>query len=649
MPTRVSLNELQLAGVRLVPAEVAAIVVEICRQHEQGRLRGIPSANVIRFTEDGGVVAEGPINADGPVVEAAAQLLDDLLPGFEAPPELRSPGGLRLAVARALGSLDLPPFESLAGFAAAIERFALSDFRVRARELFELGSDAVEARRGSEPEPSPAADVEPLPTLRLTISDVRRARRATGLSLDEISARTRIPTALLRELEWGYFRNWPGGLYGRTQLVRYARAAGLDEHVVVQVAQPMIDAAAETQQTAVTAVVVADEPGEELVPVGPQTVQVAADFPLSFPPAPTVDASAPVRRSTRRGLKGALATAALVTLVVAPAAWLSGRHSLPAQEPTTASQIPLSSEPISMAPAAVTLADHQASDPQKPGGSSLIASRQKVHDGPLSTISGRSARVDAEPAGFAPTFSNTGTAVFFHDEAGTGSTLISGDRTQPGAILKITRIIDDNAQNFHARPSPDGSRIAFDSDREGTRAVFVADADGQHVKRMSGDGFAALPSWAPNGHQLAFVKAESDKPRVWNIWTADLDDGQLRRITSYEDGQPWGGSWFPDGRRLAYGHEGELVVIDLETGARQTFPTPIDGRVVRSPAVSPDGRRIIFQVDRDGAWLLDVRNGSMRRVIDDPAAEEYAWSPDGRRVAFHSRRAGGWGVWVMGQ
>ena len=107
--------------------------------------------------------------------------------------------------------------------------------------------------------------------------------------------------------------------------------------------------------------------------------------------------------------------------------------------------------------------------------------------------------------------------------------------------------------------------------------------------------------------------------------------------------------WFPDGRRLAYGHEGELVVIDLETGARQTFPTPIDGRVVRSPAVSPDGRRIIFQVDRDGAWLLDVRNGSMRRVIDDPAAEEYAWSPDGRRVAFHSHRAGGWGVWVMGQ
>jgi len=258
-------------------------------------------------------------------------------------------------------------------------------------------------------------------------------------------------------------------------------------------------------------------------------------------------------------------------------------------------------------------------------------------------------RVTAQPAAFGPSFSNTGTAVFFQDEAGAGSALISGDRSQPGAILKITRIVDDNAQNFHARPSPDGSRIAFDSDREGTRAVFVADADGEHVRRMSGDGFAALPSWSPNGRQLAFVKAEADKPRVWNLWTADVTSGDLRRITSNENGQPWGGSWFPDGRRLAYGQENQLVLIDVETGARQTFATPVANRLVRSPAVSPDGRKIIFQVPRDGTWMFDVRTKAMRRVLDDPTAEEYSWSPDGRRVAFHSRRTGGWGVWVMGQ
>jgi TolB protein len=216
-------------------------------------------------------------------------------------------------------------------------------------------------------------------------------------------------------------------------------------------------------------------------------------------------------------------------------------------------------------------------------------------------------------------------------------------------VLKITKVLDDNAQNFHARPSPDGSRIAFDSDRDGERAVYVADEDGTHVRRVSGDGFAAVPSWAPDGQRLAFVKALPGKPNVWNVWIADLASGDLRQVTFNPYGQPWGGSWFPDGRRLAYSHEASLIILDLETGARRTYRTPVAGHLVRTPAVSPDGSRIIFQVRHDGTWLLSLPTGTMRKVLDDPSAEEYTWSPDGHRVAFHSSRAGGWGVFVMGQ
>ena len=148
------------------------------------------------------------------------------------------------------------------------------------------------------------------------------------------------------------------------------------------------------------------------------------------------------------------------------------------------------------------------------------------------------------------------------------------DTDSRGAILRITSIVDDRAHNFHARPSPDGKRIAFDSDRDGERAVYVADADGRDVQRVSGEGFAAVPSWSPDGRTIAFVRAEPDRParlapaveRVWNLWTADLATGVMRRLTSHRVGQPWGGSWFPDGRRIAYSHEKRLVVLDLASG-----------------------------------------------------------------------------------
>jgi hypothetical protein len=258
MTTRLSLAELAAAEIPLRPAEAVAIVAELCRQYSSGRIPGIPSPGVIRLSRDGAVVAEGPITTGAESgVRRAAHLLSDLLPEFDAPAGYRASGGLRLVVARALGTLDLPPYDTLEAFCDALTRFSAADLDSTIRNLFRAWDEALTAPRPADPVPA------------LTISDIRRARRATGLSLDDLSAVAGVPAARLRELEWGYFRNWKADYEGRAHVIRYARAAGLDEAVVLSIAWPMIEdgrAMAEERPAPVVA----------LVPSGPQGLVAAA-------------------------------------------------------------------------------------------------------------------------------------------------------------------------------------------------------------------------------------------------------------------------------------------------------------------------------------------------------------------------------------
>jgi Tol biopolymer transport system component len=256
--------------------------------------------------------------------------------------------------------------------------------------------------------------------------------------------------------------------------------------------------------------------------------------------------------------------------------------------------------------------------------------------------------VEADAA-YSPSFASNGSAVFFHTDGPQGSALKRVDRAVDGAVLHVATILDDGARNYHIQLSPDGETVAFDSDRDGERGVYLARPDGTDVRRVSGEGYAAMPRWSPDGRQLSLLRGERERPRVWNLWLLDLASGELARLTEHKYGQVWGGAWFPDGRQIAYSHEERLIVHELSTGRRAAYQSPKKGQLLRTPAVSPDGRYVIFQVFRDGGWLLDLTDGSMSRVLDDPSAEEFAWSPDGRRVAFHSRRSGEWGLWVMGR
>ena len=255
----------------------------------------------------------------------------------------------------------------------------------------------------------------------------------------------------------------------------------------------------------------------------------------------------------------------------------------------------------------------------------------------------------ALPASTGPVFSpsfGSGSSILFHAGRDPAARLMMADLGDRDAPLDVVTIVNGDARNYHPRLSPDQRYLAFDSDRDGVRGVYVANRDGHDLHRVSGPGFAAVPTWAPNMRWLAFVRGEPGHQQVWNLWLHDFSTGADTRLTSYPYGQTWGGTWFPDSRRLCYSHEDRLVILDIENGRRRAFASPRAGRLVRTPAVSPDGRRIAFQVMHDGAWLLDVSSGAMRRLIDDASAEEFAWAADGRHLAYHSHRGGAWRIWL---
>jgi Tol biopolymer transport system component len=252
---------------------------------------------------------------------------------------------------------------------------------------------------------------------------------------------------------------------------------------------------------------------------------------------------------------------------------------------------------------------------------------------------------------FSPSFAPGGGKLLFHSgRTGTGR-LFEADldqRGQPSRIIPIiaTSVAGTATKDYHARLSPDARLIAFDSDRDGKRGVYIANPDGSQATRLSGDGFAAVPSWSPDMKWLSFLRAEPDHPRVWNLWLRDLASGTLSRQTSFKVGQVWGASWFPDSRRLCYSHEDQLIITNIASGESESFRTPRSRHLVRTPAVAPDGKRIVFQVFRDGVWLLELPTRSMRRILNDVTAEEFAWDPEGRRFAYHSRRDGTWRIWI---
>ena len=95
--------------------------------------------------------------------------------------------------------------------------------------------------------------------------------------------------------------------------------------------------------------------------------------------------------------------------------------------------------------------------------------------------------------------------------------------------------------------SPDGKRIAFGSDRDGHFQIYIMQADGSDVRRVTNSPAADMrPAWSPDGKRLAFT---SNRDGNYEIYVVNADGSGLKRITNNPERDDYA-CWHPDGKRL---------------------------------------------------------------------------------------------------
>ena len=99
--------------------------------------------------------------------------------------------------------------------------------------------------------------------------------------------------------------------------------------------------------------------------------------------------------------------------------------------------------------------------------------------------------------------------------------------------------------------SPDGKKIAFVSDREGSPQIWVMNSDGSNQKRLTYQGkYNQSPRWSPNGDLIVF--SSRDEKYVFDIFTIDPNDpSKITRLTQNQ-GNNVEPSWSPDGRHIVF-------------------------------------------------------------------------------------------------
>lgn len=226
----------------------------------------------------------------------------------------------------------------------------------------------------------------------------------------------------------------------------------------------------------------------------------------------------------------------------------------------------------------------------------------------------------------------------------------------------LIRLTHDGAYKHRPQWHPDGRRLAFARHEGGGNSIFIRVATAGdwsnpvRLTRRTQPEYHA--TFSPDGKSV-FLTVITLSGTQGNLDIAVMPtDGSAepKVIAGDQDGklshQDWP-AWLPDGKRFVMSstHEGnqELYLGHVDGSKPLERLTQSPGQDVH-PAVSPDGRFIVFATDRwEGLELakLDLDDRKITRMTKSPGLDDYpAISPDGKHIAFVSNRSGNMEIWL---
>ena len=227
----------------------------------------------------------------------------------------------------------------------------------------------------------------------------------------------------------------------------------------------------------------------------------------------------------------------------------------------------------------------------------------------------------------------------------TGDLFLSSDRrgsfgvyqlrlAAPDQLLPI--VADSSWSGIQPVLSPDRTRFVFASDRGGQYDLYLMDADGRNVRRLTTElGVDLDPVWTPDGTRIVFSSARSGSTQ---IYVMGADGAGARALTSSPGGN-MSPTISPDGKRVAFvsARDGnyELYAADLDGGVAERLTTTPQRK--GNPHFLPGGD-LLYTVDRvDGAGSRIMRlsgdHAPLPLIQTDQHIGSIGVSRDGARVA----------------